>query len=969
MSIYNEYFTLDKTWKDKYGNTTFLLFQVGAFFEVYGTKNNTENIDTFSQITNLKIAQKSNTLFHNDPVLMAGFRDYQLEYYIEKLTENGYTAVVFVQEDKEEGQKGKNRVFDSVYSPGTFFSCQESTETKVSNNILCFWAMEKKQREKTAVKTFICGIAVVDILTGKSSIVEYEMEEFNFDELERILDVYAPNEILCIDQKLSTVDQKLSTVDQKLSTVDQPSMFLSYLNKKQVSLVPVDMSSEKIKNVMKQTYIEEILNQQFGINTYQNCFEFNTYRLATMAFCYLLDFIYEHNRNLVKNIGIPVFNNEHERMILANHTLKQLNLLDDGNGKGKLSSVLSFLNNCKCPVGKRRFRDQLLNPVYNEEWLKREYDVVSEMLNPDNEPLIPVIRKMLGTIPDIEKISRQLAINKIYPRSLFQFYESLKTIQQMDVCLMESGSIRLYLFDSRAKEFQPLLKELMDFILSHLVINESTEDDELQSVLKEGVSTELDKLTNEFLLLKERYEQWREALNYLQGEQYVKIHKTEKSGISLYITKNRCKILKEALPKQIKIGNDLVNTSTLEFISVNTTTNEISSKELSKLSKRMLELREEIQRVGEQEYKAFVERLDTQWHGFIQIIAHYVGKLDVLTCRAYNAKEYHYCCPTLSTSNDERSYVNVKNMRHVLIEHLITQETYCPNDLELSNDPQGMMLFGINSSGKTSLLRSLGVSLILAQSGNFVPATSFEYKPYRSIYSRIIGNDNLFKGHSSFAVEMTELRVILKMANQYSMVLADEISKGSEMDSAMSITTAALLNFVKLKCNFIITSHLHEIVKFDEIQEMSKNRQITLKHLSVVYNAEKDVLVYDRKLKDGSGESFYGLLVCKSLHLPAEFIETAYQIRNKYLNDCPTVLSQKTSVYNSKKIRGMCEMCGREPSKEVHHILPQKNADERGFFDNGIHKNHIGNLSALCEKCHDNIHGNDKKLNINTKQI
>jgi DNA mismatch repair protein MutS len=305
-----------------------------------------------------------------------------------------------------------------------------------------------------------------------------------------------------------------------------------------------------------------------------------------------------------------------------------------------------------------------------------------------------------------------------------------------------------------------------------------------------------------------------------------------------------------------------------------------------------------------------------------------------------------------------KSQVKTTGLRHILIEHLLTNETYTPNDIELSDEPQGVLLFGINSSGKTSLLRSLGIAIILAQSGNFVPATTFEYTPYRSIYSRIVGNDNLFKGHSSFAVEMTELRVILRMADQHSLVLADEISKGSEMDSAISITTAALMNFVALKCSFMITSHLHEIVDYDEIKAMSK--QLHLKHLLVSFDYEKDTLVYDRTLKDGSGESFYGLLVCKSLHLPQPFIEQAYKIRQKYLVKDKGILSQKTSIYNAKKIRGMCEQCGIRPSDETHHIMPQKLADANGFFPNGLHMNHVANLSALCTSCHDTIHSSEE---------
>jgi DNA mismatch repair protein MutS len=289
----------------------------------------------------------------------------------------------------------------------------------------------------------------------------------------------------------------------------------------------------------------------------------------------------------------------------------------------------------------------------------------------------------------------------------------------------------------------------------------------------------------------------------------------------------------------------------------------------------------------------------------------------------------------------------------------LKQEVYVPNDLELSGT--GALLFGINSSGKTSLLRSLGICVILAQSGNFVPCDAFEYVPYRAMFSRILGNDDLFRGLSSFAVEMSELKVILRMADEYSLVLADEISKGSEMESAMSITTATIQHLAQMRSSFLITSHLHEIVGFDEIKGLVSRGSLRLCHLSVTYDAETDALVYDRILKEGSGESFYGLLVCRSLHLPQSFIDAAYAVRAKFMessvanNNKAKGLGAPTSHYNAGKVRDLCEICKKEPAEETHHLAPQRAANAAGFIG-AFHKNHAGNLAAVCAKCHDSIH-------------
>jgi DNA mismatch repair protein MutS len=137
-----------------------------------------------------------------------------------------------------------------------------------------------------------------------------------------------------------------------------------------------------------------------------------------------------------------------------------------------------------------------------------------------------------------------------------------------------------------------------------------------------------------------------------------------------------------------------------------------------------------------------------------------------------------------------------------------------------------------------------------------------------------------------------------------------------------------------------------------------------MKHLEVTYNKETYSLVYDRKLKDGSGFSMYGLEVCKSLHLPDDFLEYANTIRLKYRNSEQSILSLESSKYNSKKIRSMCEICKKEIGTEIHHLQHQKNADGLNFIEH-FHKNHAANLASVCEKCHDTIHasgGQHKKV-------
>lgn len=247
----------------------------------------------------------------------------------------------------------------------------------------------------------------------------------------------------------------------------------------------------------------------------------------------------------------------------------------------------------------------------------------------------------------------------------------------------------------------------------------------------------------------------------------------------------------------------------------------------------------------------------------------------------------------------------------------------------------------------------------MAQSGFFVPCESFRYSPYKYLFTRILGNDNIFKGLSTFAVEMSELRTILKFAQKNSMILGDELCSGTESSSALSIFTAGLEKLHEIGCSFIFATHFHEIVKYEEIQNLEN---LKLYHMTVIYDASLKKLIYDRKLRLGPGDNMYGLEVCKSLDLPIEFLDRAHSLRNKYQNEL-SILEQKTSKYNSDKIKGLCEICKINMGTEVHHLQHRKNA-KSGIINKEFKVNHKANLINICERCHDKIHKSNKEHKI-----
>jgi DNA mismatch repair protein MutS len=218
------------------------------------------------------------------------------------------------------------------------------------------------------------------------------------------------------------------------------------------------------------------------------------------------------------------------------------------------------------------------------------------------------------------------------------------------------------------------------------------------------------------------------------------------------------------------------------------------------------------------------------------------------------------------------------------------------------------MIYGVNSCGKTSIMKAVGTSLIMAQCGLYVPAESFEYNIFDSLYTRISGNDNLFKGQSSFIIEMNELRSILKKSNEKTLIIGDEICRGTEYLSANAIVAATILKLVDLKAKFMFATHLHDLITIDKIKEL---KSIRFFYLSV----EKvgDELVFTRKMMEGTGEQIYGITIAKYILDDPIFINSANEIKNELLkrNNVQTkIVSEKKSNYNNEIYMDECSLCG-----------------------------------------------------------
>tara|TARA_B100000927_G_scaffold291702_1_gene295873 strand:+ start:710 stop:3712 length:3003 start_codon:yes stop_codon:yes gene_type:complete len=986
MSLITKYFEDTKKYKLSHGEKTIVLIQVGSFFECYALVESDgsyvgSSIEEFSRICDMSIARK-NTCVGTQKVVMAGFGLGQLEKYVKRLLEHGYTIPVITQNVQA---KNAERNLACIYSPGMYFNDESDNLT---NNTICIWLNVSKANSVIKESLLTIGLSIIDILSGKLINFEYTIPYNNnpivYDNLEKYISVYNPSEAIIItnNEERDYIDNVISFINLNSSKIHK--IVLDKDNKNEINKIAL--------NCEKQKYQECLIDKLYGIGSFREKCEFYEYPIANQSLCFLLDFVEKHNPNLIKDISLPDFQNHSEKLILANHSLQQLNIISNKNYSGKLSSVASMLNNCITSIGKRKFNYDLLHPVSNIKDLNKYYNITEHLLETE---FYNVIRYELTNIRDIERIERKLIMNKLEPRDFYMLYYNLSKIKILYQKISQaSDNFKLYEYISSFinSKIDIICDEVCNFVdykfnverINNIVMdklgNYNIED---LDFINKNYDNNLNEYLRESIDSKEVFEAIRIYLSNIlkkyeknkEGE-YIKIHETSKSDSFLLGTKRRVIILQECLKNHESKANITylskfskkeeiytLDLSKLEYIEhgSNKTNMIITSSDIKKMAHGIQNDKEQLINKINQVYNNILrEFIIFNDKSKLSIISQFIGLLDTAHNRAYNAYNFNYTKPIIEDLNDGKSYFNAEKIRHPLIEQLNQNELYVTNNIELGSKYNCSLIYGTNAVGKSSLIKSIGINIILAQSGNYVPSTSFKYYPYNSLFTRILNTDNIFKGLSTFALEMSELRNILKYSDKNSIVLGDELCSGTESVSGLSIFTASLERLHNNEVTSIFATHYHELLKYDEIKNLNK---LKINHMSVIFDKKTNKLIYDRKLKDGSGDMMYGIQVAQSLDLDDEFIERCYNIRNKYNENDNTVMNSKETNYNSKKIKSkICELCGENPTCDIHHLQFQENADKNGFINKEFHKNKKANLISICEKCHLNIHKEKKQL-------
>ena len=338
MTLADEYFGYVEQYTKSHGPKTIVLIQVGSFYEVYGILSADGSykgalLKEFAAINDMVIAPK-NMCIGKEDVFMAGFGLPQLDKYVKRLLEHGYTVPVYVQDIQ-----GKNttRSLACIYSPGTYFNNNDiidfnennNPNNGLSNNTICIWAHLSNSFNKEPLLTI--GLSIIDILTGKLINYEYSHPYIDspsvYDELEKYIAIYNPSETIIITNNTNDYDGKYIDILINYANIHSDKFHKIYLNT-DGGTKPHNNEFVKVAlNFEKQKFQEGLIDKIYGTGSYLEKGEFRDYSFANQSLCFLLDFIYKHNPSLVKDIDYPIFENHSNKLVLANHSLKQLNII------------------------------------------------------------------------------------------------------------------------------------------------------------------------------------------------------------------------------------------------------------------------------------------------------------------------------------------------------------------------------------------------------------------------------------------------------------------------------------------------------------------------------------------------------------------------------------------------------------------------------------------------------------------
>jgi DNA mismatch repair protein MutS len=931
----------------RFGTKTAILLEVGKFFEFYdyvhiATGVPRTNVQTLAELCGCVAEPRagSDPSYHR---LFWGFPVATLNKYERVLVNAGYTVVVIVQVKDATGEVKERRV-DHIGSPGTFM---EGTGQAVRREEQCMLALYIEPYLDTSTRQHHWTIAssAFDVMTGKAVSTETDIMLIDgkpvCDAIQPFWSMYPPAELVVYwvaDGEASPPPSK--TDIEGLFAGQRPMIHMLTLDAKQ----EMTAAAERLR----LAFLESVFRHDSALHICE-VLGVSMYHFARRSLYHLLQFIKDHNPSYLTNLHEHTMWVEDERVLLGNAALEQLAMIPSHVDRQN-ESLLHWLQQGQTPMGRRAIRERCLTPIADIAELDARQTRIEWL---QSWPAAHEAEIELRGMYDLARLYRRFQLGNGTTDDLLQ----LLTTYTKAAHLVDMTRDTLLDAQELMEHLQSLLTQFDD---ARIRTSKSQVDGSvaLGSVhpWRRGIFPVLDAKEDEWSVLERSVLSLKSTFESCIGDgECITWTLKEDAPFTFSTTARRANTIAAAMKKgRTKMDLKVITRGSTGTQAV------IECATLDEANAAGIRIRSEwrtaVQDVWNSWWSAWIDASLTS--GSLEAILSWISDLDAELTFARLGREYGYCRPTyVESSEDAPAGVKIVNLRHPIIERVRTSLPYIPHSLALGSlasedigsgavSSNGILLYGVNAAGKSSLGKALGLAVLMAQCGIPVPASSMTLIPYTGVYTRILGNDNLWAGMSSFVVEMTEFRSILRNANERTLVIGDELCAGTETASATAIVAAGIQTLMRRGVQFLFATHLHELA---EIPELTAHKGCALYHLSVRSDASTSRLVYDRILKPGCGSPMYGLEVCRGLDMDPEFLTSAFTIRKRMFDSTGARLSR----YNASVVVDSCAVCGSHDNMETHHIVPQAvAATTGGFIAPGVHKDTASNLVPLCDDCH-----------------
>jgi len=577
----------------------------------------------------------------------------------------------------------------------------------------------------------------------------------------------------------------------------------------------------------------------------------------------ILHYLYETQQKKLKHITKIQRLVSSDYVWMDDFTIRNLELFHSSSIDGV--SLISILDHTLTSMGARRMKHWLAFPSKDIEEISLRQQIVSSIIEFDS--VFQALKDFMPEVIDLERVMAKISTYKVAPRTLVQLKESLNIIPKILKVLNESGNKNL---TNKASKF-PSLDKIIDLLSKTLDIDAPSLINK-GNVIAKGVSEELDNLRDLLSTTKLHLD------NLLKNE----IERTKIS--SLKIAYNN------VFGYYIEVRNTHKDKVPEEWIRKQTLVNaeRYITEELKEFESKIFGAEDKIKIIEESLYEKLLNKLQ-DYLVTLKIASNEISFLDCLWSFSFSAKKYNYVCPKFVEENS----IFIQEGRHPVIEQVMSKDSsYVPNTIKLNDkDQQLIMITGPNMSGKSALLRQTALITIIGQMGSYVPAQSVEMGIVDKIFTRVGASDNISKGASTFMVEMNESATILNNITKQSLVLLDEIGRGTSTYDGISIAwaIAQFLHEHPYKPKVLFATHYHELNAMSQQFPRIKNHNVSVKEL-------KNKVLFLRKLEPGGSAHSFGIHVAKMAGMPKSILQTASK-KLKAL-ESSNALEERTELLN-----------------------------------------------------------------------